>query len=206
MPSYDNRPSRIHCHYPHLAPAFRELLVRTASPEEILVDKILAIANREMIKSRDIWDIDMLVQAETEFKPELFAKRFSGPSARNWESRLQARINLMRKPEQLRASAQELGRFVNKQERAILLDPKTGHNFKLAERVATYLQRIHRDRGKVPMRGRRSLVSTAELDEDSFSLSMGWCQIPTAVIRSIHVGEMHHGKRDKRCHRLTVAF
>lgn len=155
MPSHDNAPAGIRCHYKHLPPGQREMMIRTSSTKEILVDKILAVSNRADIKSRDLWDIDMLIAAETHLDPGIFSKRFSEPGAMGWDHRLEARIEEMLEPEQLKRCAAELGRFVRKEERSQLLDISSGHTQRLVERVATYLDRVQRDKGAQPMIGRR---------------------------------------------------
>ncbi len=160
LPSHENLPKRVNIHYPHLAAGYQELLVRTASTREILVDKVLAISNRVELKSRDLWDVDMLIAAETELVPELFAKRFSEPGSDGWQDRLATRIEEMRNPERHEAIATELGRFVKRHERELLSDPRSGHLKSMLDRVSTWLERVHRDRGLVPMRGVRSLADT----------------------------------------------
>ena len=54
IPSYQNQPKILN--YPPLNPA-----VRVEQPQEILADKITALANRPYIKGRDIWDIYFLI-------------------------------------------------------------------------------------------------------------------------------------------------
>lgn len=49
-PSYQNRPRILH--YPPLQP-----VVRVEDPEEILADKVTALALRTYLKGRDLWDI-----------------------------------------------------------------------------------------------------------------------------------------------------
>lgn len=160
--SFDNSPLRVRCNYPHLAAGYREMLIRTASTQEILVDKILAITNRLEIKSRDIWDIDMLLQSETTFRPELFTKRFAGPECEGWRDRLTDRIGEMLTPEQLKKSSAELGRFVRKGERELLEDIGSGYLTRMIERTATYLERVVRAEGKTPLIGHRALTGYDE--------------------------------------------
>lgn len=73
-PSYRRELRRIHNYYP-VDFGSGQLFLNVESQEEILADKLLALALRNRIKNRDIWDIEMLNERRIQFEPELLKKK-----------------------------------------------------------------------------------------------------------------------------------
>lgn len=58
IPAYDARPRMINSPYAHLGTT--SVMLNVSSEKEILADKVIAVAGRNHIKARDIWDIKWL--------------------------------------------------------------------------------------------------------------------------------------------------
>ncbi len=88
--------------------------VRVESREEILADKVVAVAFREFIKGRDLWDIFFLsVQRGVALRPELVAQKVSdyGHTREEFEDRLATAVRKIEQ-EGVRALEQEMTRFL----------------------------------------------------------------------------------------------
>ncbi len=75
VPSYDSRPVLLRNHY-NIDMGTFGLIVRAQSRQEILADKIVALALRpNRIKNRDLWDISWLKQQNIDVPLDLVAKK-----------------------------------------------------------------------------------------------------------------------------------
>ncbi len=75
IPSYDSRPVLLRNHY-NVDMGTSGLIVRAQSRQEILADKIVALALRpNRIKNRDLWDIGWLKQHNIDVPLDLVAKK-----------------------------------------------------------------------------------------------------------------------------------
>jgi len=75
IPSYDNRPVLLRNHY-NIDMGTSGLIIRAQSRQEILADKIVALALRpNRIKNRDLWDIHLLKQHNIDVPLDLVAKK-----------------------------------------------------------------------------------------------------------------------------------
>lgn len=61
VPSYDQSIKEITCNYSGLGVSARNMTIMAESPEEILADKILAVAVSEYPRWRDLWDMNWLI-------------------------------------------------------------------------------------------------------------------------------------------------
>lgn len=77
IPSYDKRPMMLHNHY-DVDMGTSGLIVQAESREEILADKLIALALRPgRIKNRDLWDIVWLKQQNIRLPIELVEKKIA---------------------------------------------------------------------------------------------------------------------------------
>jgi predicted nucleotidyltransferase component of viral defense system len=60
--AYDANTMLLQARYSFLPPQYSEIALRVESQDEILADKIIAVADRPFLKARDIWDIRFLTQ------------------------------------------------------------------------------------------------------------------------------------------------
>lgn len=60
--AYDIQTMILQPRYGFLPPQYGEIVLRVESQDEILADKIIAVAGRPYLKARDIWDIKFLTQ------------------------------------------------------------------------------------------------------------------------------------------------
>jgi len=75
IPSYDSRPALLRNHY-NVDMGTSGLIIRAQSRQEILADKIVALALRpNRIKNRDLWDISWLKQQNIEIPLDLVSKK-----------------------------------------------------------------------------------------------------------------------------------
>lgn len=75
VPSYDSRPVLLRNHY-NVDMGTSGLIVRVQSRQEILADKIVALALRpNRLKNRDLWDIGWLKQHNIDLPLDLVAKK-----------------------------------------------------------------------------------------------------------------------------------
>jgi predicted nucleotidyltransferase component of viral defense system len=75
IPSYDSRPVLLRNHY-NIDMGTSGLIIRAQSRQEILADKIVALALRpNRIKNRDLWDISWLKQHNVDVPLDLVAKK-----------------------------------------------------------------------------------------------------------------------------------
>ena len=123
--------------------AISQAIIPTARLTEIYADKIHAIAGREYLKHRDVFDLwwldqqgatlqgDALLTA-LENRRALYPK---GPRVeRDWANRLRERASEMLKRATLTAFSKELGRWLALGGQSILSDPE--HARRIAERAA----------------------------------------------------------------------
>lgn len=115
VPSYYRRPALLRQMY-GVDMGTAGLIIQAQSREEILADKLLALAFRpNRVKSRDLWDIVWLKQQGLELPTELIPLKITDHHHRpeDFASSLQARLNGLRMDLGLeRAFAEEMTRFL----------------------------------------------------------------------------------------------
>lgn len=60
VPSYDNQTMILAQNYQGLAPGYSNIMLRVSTLQEIMADKVVAIAGRKVLKPRDVWDVQWL--------------------------------------------------------------------------------------------------------------------------------------------------
>jgi len=115
IPSHDPRPMMLRTLY-GVDMGTSGLILQAQSREEILADKLIALAFREgRIKNRDLWDIAWLRQQGVELPAQLIPLKIHDHRRTNEEFRslLQDRVGELRKSEELRKDfINEMRRFL----------------------------------------------------------------------------------------------
>lgn len=115
IPSHDRRPMVLRNIY-GIDLGTSGLILQVQSREEILADKIIALAFREnRLKNRDLWDIAWLVQSGVLLPAHLIPQKISDHhrSAAEFRSRLEERLDALRKDPSLRDDfLKEMKRFL----------------------------------------------------------------------------------------------
>lgn len=115
VPSYDFDAQLIEPKYQGLAPGFSMMLMNTASLREIMADKVVALVNRQALKSRDVWDLFWLIGKDVELDMDLVQKKLDDYRGRDlFESNLDGRIGILASEEYRATFRQEMGRFLDK--------------------------------------------------------------------------------------------
>lgn len=115
VPSYDSRPMMLHNYY-GIEMGTSGLIVQAESREEILADKLIALALRSgRIKNRDLWDIVWLKRQGVHWSPSLIIKKIADHrhSVASYVDLLRSRQNALAVQEPLRTDFEkEMARFL----------------------------------------------------------------------------------------------
>ena len=78
VPAYTSDPRKLRANYEFLPDGYADLLVVVESLDEIMADKLLALAaSRKRVRHRDIWDLAWLRQRGAEVRPELVGRKIT---------------------------------------------------------------------------------------------------------------------------------
>lgn len=116
-------------------------LLRVSSEEEILADKVLAIAERKYLKARDLWDVKFLTDKRTILRVDWVrdkARDYGGSTERLVE-RLKRRITSLSEPTTALAFRNEMSRFLVPEISARCLTPEGASS--ILEDVSRWLDR-----------------------------------------------------------------
>ena len=97
-------------------------LLNVSSEQEIFADKIVAVAGREYLKARDIWDIKWLLDKGIALNPAWVRDKardyhlVTGDEMAPLIERLQHRINTLAEPATQQAFTDEMRRFLAKEQ------------------------------------------------------------------------------------------
>ena len=114
LPSYDVRPMVLRNLY-EVDLGTSGLILRAESREEILADKLIALAFREnRLKSRDLWDIGWLMQRGVELPVDLIPKKTvdHGRTPDDFADRLRDRLEHLESGEARKEFLMEMRRFL----------------------------------------------------------------------------------------------
>lgn len=110
IPSYRNSLRIVNNNYPNEISV--NTLVRVESKEEILADKIIALASREYLKFRDFWDIKFLSDANVFLDLELVKAKIKDYKIENFFDKLNDKMALIRKQDLEKDFLNEMSRFL----------------------------------------------------------------------------------------------
>ncbi len=120
VPAYDAKPRMINSPYSQYGA--ESVLLNVSSEKEILADKVVAIAGRNYIKARDIWDIKWLRDKNIDLNHDWVRKKaadyylIEGDNINPFIDRLNTRINALAEPETHRKFKDEMSRFLAKEQ------------------------------------------------------------------------------------------
>ena len=78
VPAYTSEVRKLQANYEFLPDGYADLLVVVESLDEIMADKLLALAaSRKRVRHRDIWDLAWLRQRGAEVQPELVGRKIA---------------------------------------------------------------------------------------------------------------------------------
>ena len=78
VPAYTSEVRKLQANYEFLPDGYADLLVVVESLDEIMADKLLALAaSQKKVRYRDIWDLAWLRQRGTEVQPELVGRKIA---------------------------------------------------------------------------------------------------------------------------------
>ena len=121
VPAHDARPRTVTNPHGAAYGDARPVLLNVSSEEEILADKIIAVAGRAHLKARDIWDIKWLTDRGIRLNLDLVRAKavdyhLVEDSMVPLIGRLSSKLTEMAKPETYAAFKQELSRFLDQTE------------------------------------------------------------------------------------------
>jgi predicted nucleotidyltransferase component of viral defense system len=123
VPSHDNEAQLVQRHYNDLAPGYDNIMLRVATLREIMADKILAVAGRPAIKSRDIWDLHWLNHKNIPVDLDMIRKKLVDYKEDGvFEGNLEGRINEMLAPGYAKVFYDEMSRFLDQRTRTQIND------------------------------------------------------------------------------------
>ncbi|MDO9319101.1 MAG: nucleotidyl transferase AbiEii/AbiGii toxin family protein [Gammaproteobacteria bacterium] len=125
IPSFDVEKRALLNHYNIVVPT-EGLLIPVQSLQEILVDKLIALAYRaRRIKPRDVWDIVWIKQRGIDISPVLVDKKLEarGKDKKEFVESLRIQIDKLMQDDEVRTDfSMEISRFVPKQVKERTLD------------------------------------------------------------------------------------
>ncbi|MFT5164710.1 MAG: putative nucleotidyltransferase component of viral defense system [Alteromonadaceae bacterium] len=108
-------PLLINTNYDKLPDGYNSMLIKAASLNEILADKLLSVPARNNIKARDLWDIIWLQQQNVKLDITLLKQKITDHSMTNFKNRLELRLNEMPTYFQTDHFSKEMSRFLDSQ-------------------------------------------------------------------------------------------
>ncbi|NQZ05795.1 MAG: nucleotidyl transferase AbiEii/AbiGii toxin family protein [Algicola sp.] len=113
VPVHEVKPLLIRTNYDELPAGYDTLLVNSASLNEILADKLIAVPARNNIKARDLWDIVWLLQKNATVDEALVLQKIADHAMTNYKQRLEARINEIPRYFEGQFFQKEMSRFLD---------------------------------------------------------------------------------------------
>ena len=143
IPAYDARPRMINNPYAEYGAG--PVMLNVSSEKEILADKVIAVAGRDYIKARDIWDIKWLRDRGIELKHAWVSHKAAdyhlahAADLSPFINRLKERIRSLALPETQEKFIDEMRRFLAKEQSDIWL-ASTATSLGLIKDVSDFLE------------------------------------------------------------------
>jgi hypothetical protein len=88
-------------------------LLRVSTLREIMADKIVAIAGRDYLKARDLWDLKWMMNKAIEVDYAMIRKKLVDYSeTESFIPNMEKRLSQMREPQSVKAFDAEMSRFL----------------------------------------------------------------------------------------------
>lgn len=143
VPSRQNEAMFIQHQYHGLAPGYSHILMRTSTLREIMADKVVAAANRPILKPRDVWDLEWLSQRMVPVDLKMVKLKLEDYFEHGtFDRALEERIAILRSPEYLAPFKDEMTRFVGAPVRKVM-NESADFVPRMLSRVATNLERVY---------------------------------------------------------------
>ena len=96
VPAYTSEVRKLRANYEFLPDGYTDLLIVVESLDEIMADKLLALAaSRKKVRHRDIWDLAWLRQRGAEVRPELMGRKIADYGVEGYPALLDSLIEKM---------------------------------------------------------------------------------------------------------------
>ena len=96
VPAYTSEVRKLRANYEFLPDGYTDLLIVVESLDEIMADKLLALAaSRKKVRHRDIWDLAWLRQRGAEVRPELVGRKIADYGVEDYPALLDSLIEKM---------------------------------------------------------------------------------------------------------------
>lgn len=144
VPAYEASPILLQPRYSFLSDAHGGIVLNTESENEIMADKILALAARPYLKARDVWDLRWLSQRGNQPDQELIERKAKDYGTADLVQKLETAAERLRSPGVDRAFMTEMQRFVSPSMVTALLNetpPGKGH----LEHASRLVQSVRND-------------------------------------------------------------
>lgn len=113
VPSYENEEIFLSCNYRGLAPGYDNVLLRVSSLKEIMADKVLAVAGRDYLKARDIWDLKWLKSKQISVDYGMVKNKLADyGETDSFVENMAERVAAMRDPATIKSFEAEMSRFL----------------------------------------------------------------------------------------------
>lgn len=113
------------------------------SKEEILADKVIAVAGREYFKARDFWDIKYLIDDRVQFNPSLVYKKIKDYHIENFQEKFFNKLALLKEEKTRNLFQKEMERFLDADMISFMKDPSVVQSiFKATEEIGKTIQTI----------------------------------------------------------------
>ena len=119
VPAYEKKLLAVKHNYDFLPDGYDQLFINVESLNEIFADKIIALAGRNYIKARDLWDLQWLQQKNITIDQKLVNKKIDDYQLQDFSTKLKNRIASIPKFLNSKEFIEEMNRF---------LDPKVVEN------------------------------------------------------------------------------
>ncbi len=142
IPSHDPRAVVLTRNYTGMAPGYDSIVLRVSSLKEILVDKVTAVAGRDYIKARDLWDLNWLVGKQVSIDYAMIARKLADyKEADTFVLNMTERLAMIREAGTVKAFEDEMSRFLptSLQQQMAQIE---GFSGSLLSSVADYLEGV----------------------------------------------------------------
>lgn len=113
VPSYDNTPVFLAANYDYMPAAYKNIVLRVETLEEIMADKIVAVTGRDYFKARDFWDIKWLTDKNVAVNMVLVKNKIRDYGIVNASDRLQNKADFALTSEAENTFHNEMIRFLD---------------------------------------------------------------------------------------------
>ena len=113
VPAYTRQPLALQMNYPFLPSGYRDLLVMTETLDEIMADKIVALAaTKKYVRNRDVWDLPWLLQQGAQIDSELVQRKVADYKLNDYQTLIEDLIGRLPDIVEHQSFKDEMRRFL----------------------------------------------------------------------------------------------